>query len=66
MLNTDAESVDDIVAANRNEAISEKCMFIPAYIHRQYIKAPVRRVVSSRARVDKMSPGVTIGFISDI
>ena len=30
MLNTDAESVDYIVAARRNDAISEISMFIPA------------------------------------
>lgn len=66
MLNTEAESVEDIVAASRNEARSENWMFIPANMHRQYMKAPVRSVVIRRARVESMSPGVTIGLISDI
>ena len=66
MLNTEAESVDDIVAANRNEASNENWMFIPANMQRQYMKAPVRSVVSKRASVERMSPGVTMGLISDI
>lgn len=35
MLNTEAESVEDIVAASRNEASNENWIFIPANMQRQ-------------------------------
>ena len=65
MLNTDAESVDDIVAANRRAvvngiAILELGIVLPI----QNIKSPVNNVVSITPIVDKMIPCDITGFIS--
>lgn len=64
MLNTEAESVEDIVAASRNEASTESSMFIPDSIARQKMNPPVRSVVIRSATVERRSPGMAIGFIS--
>lgn len=65
MLNTDAESVDDIVAAIRNAVSIDTSICIPDIIARQKMNAPVSAVVRSSASVERMSPGASTGLISE-
>ena len=63
-LNTDAESVDDIVAASNIDTMRESCMSIADHSESAYIKAPVSAVVIITPNVESNIPGPMIGFIS--
>ena len=64
MLNTVAESVDDIVAASRKQVISESWNENTPNSDIAKIKPPVQSVVNSTPTVESVNPGPSTGFIS--
>ena len=66
MLNTDAESVEDIVAARSIDTTRDICMSKPVQCDMKNINSPVSTVVSNTPAVDNKTPGDNTGFISDI
>ncbi len=65
MPNTDAESVDDIVAASNSDGNSAKCMLVHAMPDRHQMNIPVNNAVSSTPTVDSITPGAITGRIED-
>ena len=64
MENTDAESVEDIVAASNNEGMSEKWMLVHDMPESHQMNSPVNRVVNSTPSVESMMPGRSTGRMS--
>ncbi len=64
MENTDAESVDDIVAASNKDGISEKWMLVHDIPESHQINNPVNNVVNRTPNVDSMIPGRSTGRMS--
>ena len=65
MAKTDAESVDDIVAANNREGMRGKWMFVQLIPESHQMNKPVKSVVSSTPAVDKAMPGFNTGLMSE-
>ena len=65
MPNTDAESVDDIVAANSSEGKNAKWMFVHDIPDNHQINSPVISAVKRTPIVDNSNPGTMIGRIAD-
>jgi len=63
MPNTEAESVDDMVAASRIDGISAKCMLVHGIPDSQKMNRPVNSVVSSTPSVLSTRPGAMTGLI---
>lgn len=66
MPKTEAESVDDIVAARRRDGRRAKCMLVHSIPDIHQMKRPVKRAVSTTPTVESMSPGTIIGLIEGI
>ncbi len=64
MLNTDAESVDDIVAARSRHVTRGMVNPILSQHERRYMKPPVSNVVRMTPAVDSTRPGPSTGLIS--
>jgi hypothetical protein len=64
MANTEAESVDDMVAASRSEGTSAKWIFVHDMPDRYHTNNPVSRAVRNTPIVDSTIPGVTMGLMS--
>ncbi len=65
MPNTEAESVDDIVAASSSEGSSAKCMLVQFIPDNHHINKPVTMAVTSTPAVDSIRPGRSTGRMSD-
>ena len=63
-LKTEAESVDDMVAASSREAIRVSSMLVRFHSDKRKMKLPVSRVVSRTPTVERMIPGVSTGLMS--
>ena len=66
MLNTDAESVDDMVAASSSDPMRVNSISVNFHCEMPKMNRPVITVVSSTPRVDKAMPGNNTGRISFI
>ena len=64
MANTEAESVDDMVAASSSEGMSGKWMLVQLMPESHQMKRPVKRVVSRTPRVERAIPGFSTGLMS--
>ena len=63
-LNTDAESVEDIVAASRRQVSMGISMFMSEYPESQKMKPPVSSVVSRTPTVESIIPCAMTGLMS--
>ena len=61
---TEAESVDDIVAASSSEVAQAKWIFVQAIPESHHTNSPVKTVVSSTPAVESTAPGATTGRMS--
>ena len=61
---TEAESVDDIVAASSSEVAQAKWIFVQAIPESHHTNSPVKTVVSSTPTVERTAPGATTGRTS--
>ena len=66
MPNTDAESVDDIVAASSSDTTSGKCMLVQLMPDSHQMNSPVNSAVRSTPTVESNNPGSITGRIEDI
>ena len=64
MLNTEAESVDDMVAASKMAKVSGNVMASLNTCPMPKMKKPVNTVVSSTPTVESVKPGPRIGLMS--
>ena len=64
MEKTEAESVDDMVAASNNDGMSEKWILVQLIPESHQIKRPVNKVVKSTPTVESMIPGASTGLMS--
>ena len=62
---TEAESVDDIVAANSSEGRNAKWMFVHDIPDNHQINSPVTIAVRRTPTVDNINPGTITGRIAD-
>lgn len=65
MPKTEAESVDDIVAASSSDGTRAKCILVHGIPDSQKMNSPVSRAVRSTPAVESTSPGNAIGRIDD-
>lgn len=63
MPNTEAESVDDIVAASSSDGRKAKWILVQGIPDSQNMNSPVMSAVISTPTVDSIKPGAMIGFI---
>ena len=64
MLNTEAESVEDITAASRKHITMDSESPIFSILDRKNMNAPVMMTVSRTPTVDSTIPGAATGFMS--
>ena len=64
MPNTEAESVDDMVAARSSEGRNAKWMLVQLIPESHHTNSPVRSAVSNTPAVESTSPGRSTGLIS--
>ena len=63
---TEAESVDDMVAASNREVVSGKLMLVKLMPDIIQINSPVNKAVSSTPAVDRTTPALIMGLMSAI
>ena len=65
MPKTEAESVDDIVAARSRDGMKAKCMFVQSMPESHQMNSPVSSAVRRTPMVESMSPGTMTGRIAE-
>ncbi len=64
--NTDAESVDDIVAASSSDGRNAKCIFVHSIPDSSHMNPPVMKAVMSTPAVESAIPGIITGRMAEI